>query len=101
MKKIVSLLLCLALVLGLSTMALADGEKTIYILTPTGSDNSAVKSCNIHGLSVYLTKEAAPAKGTETAPQTADTAMLSVAALAFSAAAAVVAAQRRRGKIAK
>lgn len=35
MKKIVSLLLCLALVLGLSTMALADGEKTIYILTPT------------------------------------------------------------------
>lgn len=35
MKKIVSLLLCLALVLGLSTMAFADGEKTIYILTPT------------------------------------------------------------------
>lgn len=35
MKKIISLLLCLALVLGLSTMALADGEKTIYILTPT------------------------------------------------------------------
>ncbi len=35
MKKIVSLLLCLALVLGLSTMALADSEKTIYILTPT------------------------------------------------------------------
>lgn len=35
MKKLVSLLLCLALVLGLSTMALADGEKTIYILTPT------------------------------------------------------------------
>lgn len=35
MKKLVSLIVCLALVLGLSSLAFAEGEKTIYILTPT------------------------------------------------------------------
>lgn len=78
----------------LVTAELTAGTHSFYILTPTGFDNSAVKSCNIHGLSVYLTKEAAPAKGTATAPQTADTAMLSVAALVVSAAAVVVAKKR-------
>ena len=34
-RTIVSLLLCLALVLGMTSMAFAEGEKTIYILTPT------------------------------------------------------------------
>ena len=83
----------------LVTAELTAGTHSFYILTPTGFDNSAVKSCNIHGLSVYLTEEAqtaAPAvdTGVASAPQTADTVMISVAALAVSAAAVVVAKKR-------
>lgn len=80
---------------NLVTAELSAGTHSFYILTPTGFDNNKIKSCNIHGLSVYLTKEAAPAKVTTTAPKTADTAIISVAALAVSAAAAVVISKKR------
>ena len=83
----------------LVTAELTAGTHSFYILTPTGFDDSTIKSYNIHGLSVYLTEEAqtaAPADdtGVASAPQTADTVMISAAALAVSAAAVVVAKKR-------
>lgn len=80
MKKIVSLLLCLALVLGLSTMALADGEKTIYILTPTedhgwtGSVATFAKASadEINAAGVYKAEVKTAASAAEQIPQIED-----------------------------
>ena len=80
MKKIVSLLLCLALVLGLSTMALADGEKTIYILTPTedhgwtGSVATFAKMSadEINAAGVYKAEVKTAASAAEQIPQIED-----------------------------
>ena len=80
MKKIVSLLLCLALVLGLSTMAFADGEKTIYILTPTedhgwtGSVATFAKASadEINAAGVYKAEVKTAASAAEQIPQIED-----------------------------
>ena len=80
MKKIVSLLLCLALVLGLSTMALADGEKTIYILTPTedhgwtGSVATFAKmsAAEINAAGTYKAEVKTAASAAEQIPQIED-----------------------------
>ncbi len=80
------------------TEELTAGTHSIYFFCPTGFDDSTLKSCDIYGLSVYFTKAAAaaqkPAEVTD-APQTADTAVVAVVALAVSATAAIVISKKR------
>ncbi len=70
------------------------GTHSVYFFCPTGFDDTELKSCDVYGISVYLTKEAEVETTLSDAPKTADTAMLAAFAFALSATAAIVVAKK-------
>lgn len=81
---------------ALVTEKLDAGKHSIYFFCPTGFDDSNLKSCDVYGLSVYLTNSSeSKTSGVSDAPRTADTAIIAVVALSLSAAAAIVVAKKR------
>lgn len=76
------------------TEELKAGKHTFFFRAPENFDDSAVKSCDIYGLTVYLTKEAAAKPAASTAAATPDMTAAAVVVLAASAAALIVAKKK-------
>ena len=83
---------------ALITAELKAGKHNFYIMAPTDFDDSKIKSCDIYGWSLYLTKEAAattkattkaPA-ATPASPATFDAAIILAAVVSAAGAGAVV-----------
>ena len=77
------------------TADLTAGKHNFYLKAPTGFDDSVVKSCDIYGWGLYLTKEA-PKEAPKDAPATSDTVFAAVALLALSATAAIVITKKQK-----
>ena len=78
------------------TADLKAGKHTFYLKAPTGFDDSVIKSCDIYGWALYLTKEAPKAAAPTDAPATSDTVFAAVALLAVSATAAIVITKKQK-----
>ncbi len=82
------------------TEELTAGTHSFYFFMPTGFDDTNIKSCDIYGWAAYFTKEKEAPKPaetkteTKTAAKTADGASVALAALAVSAAAAIVVSKK-------
>ena len=87
---------------ALITAELKAGKHNFYIMAPTDFDNDKIKSCDVYGWSLYLTKEAAattkattkaPA-ATPASPATFDAAVI-LAVVAATAGAGVVVSKKK------
>ena len=87
---------------ALITAELKAGKHNFYIMAPTDFDDSKIKSCDVYGWSLYLTKEAAattkattkaPA-ATPASPATFDAAVI-LAVVAATAGAGVVVSKKK------
>ena len=80
---------------ALITADLTAGKHNFYIMAPTDFDNDKIKSCDIYGWSLYLTKEAAAATtkaptATPASPATFDIAVVLATVVSAAGAGAAV-----------